>query len=1105
MSDQAIREQALNPQRSFIVQAPAGSGKTELLIQRFLQLLTTAKIPEEVIAITFTRKAAAEMRARIISAINGIEAQLQPPEDPHKKLTWVLAKNVIERNQKKGWDIGMNPNRLRVLTIDALANQICSQMPILSGFGSPPSSAKPEDIKELYREAVARFLESEEHVKAIEKLLLHLDNKAELLEKLLIQMLLRREQWLPHITSNYRNSHSIKKELEKALTTLTLDALQKAQASIDPSIVDELVTLVQFAGHHLYKIKPTAAGSACRELTELPGVNIESANLWQGIAELFLTKDGLWRKKFSKNDGFPSGKKAYKKRIQNLCAQLKSQKKFQIALHEIKNCPPLAYTENQWDIIYNLIKILPVLTNQLTVIFQEHNVVDFTGVTLGAILALGNDEKLADYRFQLDEHIRHLLIDEFQDTSIMQFRLIEKLINGWRLNDGHTIFLVGDPMQSIYRFRQAEVGLFLQVKNKGIGEIQLTTLTLRNNFRSQENLITWFNQTFKCIFPKEENSHTGSIPYSYSLATKNSTNSKNVNFYSLLNADPTQEAKQIVKIVQSCRQENPEASVAILVRYRSQLIAIIPAIRASGIPFRAMEIEKLAHRIEIQDLISLTHALHHLGDRIAWFSLLRAPWCGLTLHDLHAVSFYASNNKPLWTALQNAAEITSLTYDGKNRIHRILSTLSTGFENRDRLPLAQWIEGIWTDLGGPACLTSATQLQNAKTYFQLLERLENEFTLERLTQKIDQLYAKIDNNSPHAIQIMTIHKAKGLEFDNVILPSLEKKPRHDDHDLLLWLERHTQAGNNELILASLKSTSEKIDLVYNYLKRIEKEKIDHELTRLLYVAATRTKESLHLVINLNKEDSAPTFKLPHKGSFAEILWPTCHENFEGSVIVFDDASLFQKQKSKSLHRLTSDWRPPFAFKTLPTNESKSITLFTSAHIKIVGTVIHETLKNITNEDLENWSEKYIENNRDFWKRRLTQLGIPTDQLNDHLNQVITAVTKTLSDMRGRWILSHKNNQDTKYPITTVIKGNIKNFIIDHTFIDEEGVRWIIDYEFEKPNEKSLDLFLQEQYTLHETKLYQYAKVLCEVDTRPTKLGLYFPLCQGWCEWRLLKQ
>ena len=115
MSDQKIRELALDPTKSFIVKAPAGSGKTELLTRRFLRLLTTVNEPEEIIAVTFTRKAASEMRQRIIERL------------PHSE--------AARCNEKFEWRLIENPNRLRIMTIDALCAMMANQMPILSHSG----------------------------------------------------------------------------------------------------------------------------------------------------------------------------------------------------------------------------------------------------------------------------------------------------------------------------------------------------------------------------------------------------------------------------------------------------------------------------------------------------------------------------------------------------------------------------------------------------------------------------------------------------------------------------------------------------------------------------------------------------------------------------------------------------------------------------------------------------------------------------------------------------------------------------------------------------------------------------------------------------------
>ena len=136
-SDGAAREAALDVTRSFIVQAPAGSGKTELLIQRFLALLARVERPEAIVAMTFTRKAAGEIRERIIEALREA-AGGAPPEQPHRALTWRLARAVLERDAALGWELVAHPARLQVHTIDALCAAWMRQAPMAVKLGAMP-------------------------------------------------------------------------------------------------------------------------------------------------------------------------------------------------------------------------------------------------------------------------------------------------------------------------------------------------------------------------------------------------------------------------------------------------------------------------------------------------------------------------------------------------------------------------------------------------------------------------------------------------------------------------------------------------------------------------------------------------------------------------------------------------------------------------------------------------------------------------------------------------------------------------------------------------------------------------------------------------------
>ena len=196
VNDAAARSAALDVSRSFVVQAPAGSGKTTLLTQRLLRLLTTVRQPEQVLAITFTRKAAEEMRARIIAALDLASEPL--PDDPFRAATHAYASAVLAHDRALGWDLRAQPSRLRIMTIDALCQNIVRQAPISARL--PSAQRVEENATQLYREAaretVAGIADGAVWSAPLAHLLAHFDNDWDKLEKLLADMLARRDQWL---------------------------------------------------------------------------------------------------------------------------------------------------------------------------------------------------------------------------------------------------------------------------------------------------------------------------------------------------------------------------------------------------------------------------------------------------------------------------------------------------------------------------------------------------------------------------------------------------------------------------------------------------------------------------------------------------------------------------------------------------------------------------------------------------------------------------------------------------------------------------------------------------------------------------------------------
>ncbi|MEE9452713.1 MAG: UvrD-helicase domain-containing protein [Gammaproteobacteria bacterium] len=594
--DQKARQQALDIANSFIVQAPAGSGKTELLIQRFLALLTTVNQPEEIIALTFTRKAAYEMRDRIIQALT--KAMNEPqPQQAHQQKTWQLAKAVQLRNDEKNWNLQHYPNRLRIQTIDSLCMRLIQQAPLHTSYSNDIKIS--DDIDHHYQFAVRQlFIDIDAqhpNYPALAKLMLHLDNRQGYVESLLCQLLACRDQWLPYIIYA-KEDKNLRLRLQQGLENIIKGSLEALCASIPKEYQQEIVNLVQFAGSQKNIVESQPAIAQCAQLQSLPTSAGSDLALWQGIATLFLTKSHSWRKCVDKRCGFPAASstsskpqqelyKAMKIRMQTLLAIFVDDETLRMCLQNVLNCPPAHYEEAQWEIVSSLMQILPLLAAQLNLVFNRFATIDYIEIMTRALYSLSDEDSPSELALILDYKIKHLLVDEFQDTSIRQFQLLEKLTAGWQIGDGRTLFVVGDPMQSIYSFRGAEVGLFLWARDRGIGDVPLQSLQLTANFRSQATIVEWNNLIFGQIFPQKEDINQGAIRFNSAQAQQVDNHLAAINYYAC--EDEQDEAQQIITLIKKIHTQDKKTSIAILVKARSHLSALLPELHAASMPYQA--------------------------------------------------------------------------------------------------------------------------------------------------------------------------------------------------------------------------------------------------------------------------------------------------------------------------------------------------------------------------------------------------------------------------------------------------------------------------------------------------------------------------------------
>ena len=1070
--DEAARRRALDL-ASFIVEAPAGAGKTELLTQRYLKLLAVVEAPEEIVAITFTNKAAAEMKSRIVASLARAALGEAPPE-PHKRITFDLARAALDASAAHGWALEEQPGRLRIVTIDALCANLARQLPLLSRFGGEPRLA--EKSARHYDEATRRTLALVEDPGAagevVAEALRHLDNDAGRLAQLLAAMLARRDQWLPHTLGR-----RLREEAEQAIAALIARDLEGAAARLGAAMQRGLMPLARFAAAHPDTPPPLAVlrdwnAPLVGTAGELP--------LWRALCKLLLTEDDTVRKQVNKNLGFPAGKEFAAQKgamtafLADFAAGLATEGG--AALARIRKLPDPRYTEEDWRTVESLSRLLQLAAGQLWTVFNEAGEADFVEVAQRALQALGTAEAPTDLALALDYRIRHLLVDEFQDTSPTQVELLRRLTAGWSPDDGRTLFAVGDPMQSIYRFRKADVGLFLRVAQSGIGALRLTPLRLSRNNRSCPQVVDWINACFPAVFPMADDPLRGEIRYREFVATREAAAQGGVLVHPVLAekgdsaAAARAEALQVIALIEAEWWADPARSIAVLVRARDHLSALVAAIRRHGAGWRfsAVEIEPLAGRQAVQDLISLTHALHHRADRLHWLAILRAPWCGLRLSDLHALAG-DDHRATVWRLMHEDARLARMSADGRERLLQLRAVLAEAFGQRGRTSPRRLVEGVWLRLGGATCLSGATDAADVSAFLDLIDKLDagGRLTLEELEREMAELYAAPDPAAGDALQFMTIHKAKGLEFDTVILPGLHRATGNGGQPLMLWEEVIVDGSGASpvpqnqrpaLVAAPLRPrrADDGIPTPYDYLQGLEAERDVNEDARVLYVAATRAIRALHLVgVVAPKADGTLAAK---SGSFLRLLWDAVAADFEaagqsgdampgGEGAVPADVGF-----TPQLVRLANPGAPALlaqAGMPLPAGPEMAeagakfgVGDPLAAH---VGTLVHTYLEMIARSGPADWPAQRIADLRPAMRRWLLGRGHTASDADAGVERTASALLATLASADGQWVLAPRAIAAAELALASADGARIATQVVDRTFV-EAGVRWVIDYK-----------------------------------------------------------
>ncbi len=956
--DQTERERAVDGSRSILVRAPAGSGKTGLLTRRYLCLLSEVNEPGQIVAITFTKAAAAEMRHRILSELEGAATgNAIDAVDPFS--AQALARRALAHSQALGWNLLDLPAQLRISTIDSFCRELALQQPLLSGLGG--GLAIFEQPTELYRRAARRTLEEidggdRQLGDAIEALLLWRDNRWQDLEAQLIDMLAKRDHWMhDFVLDRDPDWDVLRGQLERPFAREAHGKLAALSLLLDqvPGAREEALELARFAcGQSEGRLYQDLA-----ELAEFPRAPFQSGDALEDarqahacLANLLLTGSGGFRKQVNVSHGFPKESKAEKARLAGLIASLAAIPGLESALAAVHDLPPARYTDEEWEIVKACFTLLRRAAGQLQVVFAEAAAADFIEVAQIALNVLkGEDGLPSNATLAVADGIRHLLVDEFQDTSRRQHQLLAHLIAAWPGREGRTCFVVGDPMQSIYFFRAADAELFPRVEQLGLeipGDLPLRfdPARLTTNFRTQPPLLQRLNETFVKVFAVDDGSGV-----TYTKAEPPQADASPTGPHLVMESGPRMElhiefmpqslygrtdpdqgnsikaeretahenqTKEIVALIrghlsqiEKARAENESAKpghrekkkyrIAVLGRTHKALALVAEALRQAGIPFRAVELEELKQRPEIIDALALARALLNPQDRVAWLGVLRAPWCGLSLADLHMLGGDDAEllARPVPELL--AGRIQLLSVEGRAAAERVLRAVVFAQRLRSTHPAAAigtWLERVWLRLGGAQCVDAVARA-NLDLLWSCLDSLTNseqDLLGPALDAALGDLKALPDPaaESDYGVQLMTIHKAKGLEFEVVIVPELQAMPGRGKPHMLSWLERGLPPESDasgpddsgeitEFLVAPFQQKGVEGGKAKEWVDRIRREREKQETRRLLYVACTRAREELHLF-------ARPSYKTAQDGSLSlcdppESLLKTAWPAFEEEV------------------------------------------------------------------------------------------------------------------------------------------------------------------------------------------------------------------------------
>ena len=1064
-SDDKTRKKVVGIDASYIVQAPAGSGKTSLLVDRFINLLSKVNEPEEILAITFTRKAAREMKFRIMRELGSKHW----PKEPESLKSSTRA--ALERSSKRGWDIHLNPQRLRIQTIDGFAYWLVKRLPYESELSMEYETI--DSGTQLYDDAanatVEQALFDSEEGDDVADFLSFQDNNFNRVVRMLAEMLAKREHWID-IVAGVQNELLLADSRNDALNNLDDNRkkyIEEIRAGAWLIIADafsaEISELCSFASNQL----------------DVEFHNLDELEDLVFVATTFCTRDGRYRRQVDRRQGFPAGKEFadFKKRWETVRDGLEASDP-NCHLSKMQKLPPRETPESHKEALEFFTGTLIKSVIALTDTFSQRKVVDHTEVSNGAMRALESDSTPTELALALDYKISHILVDEFQDTSRSQFRLLLQLMREWESGSGNTFFAVGDPMQSIYGFRNAELSLYQRIYRDGIEELpqlKINPKQLEVNFRSTPTVIEAVNKVFKEVFGTEDDIATGSVAFAESTPYMKET--EGTVSLNLCEFDPEglEEAAQVAQRVEELKA-GEAAKIGLLVQARTHIDRYLNAFRDVDITWSGVNIESMASVPVVRDLNILVDCLSDDRNKLSWLALFRSPLCGLDLMDLELLNGYESGREML-----NATQLSEI---GTGLVARARSAV-TEYDGDAFRTYRSKLERLWYRLGGNDAYESPESLTNAERFLDWVdEATTSEINLDILRDRMQNEYASQSDTSAD-VEIITIHQAKGLEFDHVLIPDLNSTPGRRQNELIQWRLQ----GGNPVVALNIPNDP---DPLYDWLRDENATKELNEDKRLLYVAMTRAKKTLSLFAHFKDE-----FK-PKSKSFFDFVWPTLEEQSNSTPA--EPLPEVEVTIGTTLTRLDPDYRfQPPALAPIFGEEKEAMEQAEVPQLTedFIGVRLEFELSSLIQQELHRQTKLDqlsipTESEVEVWSNMLTLRGLDTPDRNRIIENARQQIEAIVEDEDAQWILDNSHvDSETEVAFTAPNSSGFSNTVIDRSFIDEDDTRWLIRYttsfDDDSQNEDDLVQTATRQYSNY---LSLACKQLSNAEGRDVRWGIF---------------